>query len=89
MNHHLRIVTKRIAGYTAHFFRYQATTDMGFDCSLLCEVGQPFIPGFERMIEARKLDLAVVKIPERPWLITVPRSELIRHECEAIKPDKK
>jgi hypothetical protein len=76
MNHRLRIVTKRIAGYTAHFFRYEATKDMGFNCSLLCEVGQPFIPGFERMIKARKLDLVVVNIPERPWLITVPRHQL-------------
>ena len=77
MNHHLRIATKRIAGYTAHFFCYEATKDMGFRCSLLCEVGQPFIPGFERIIKSRKLDLAVVNIPERPWLITVSRSQLV------------
>jgi rubredoxin len=75
MNHNLRLAAKKIAGYTAYFFRYDATPDMGFDVSLLCEVGQPFIPGFKRMIQKRELDLVVVEIGERPWLITVPRAQ--------------
>ena len=75
MNHNCRIKTKKIAGHTAYFFKYDATPDTGFEFSMLCEVGQPFIPMFEAMIKKRNLKLKTIEIDERPWVITIQDDE--------------
>ncbi len=68
-----KIVERWIDGQKAYFFRYNATEEVGFEFSLLCEVGQPFIPTFERMIAEAGLDLVTMEINEKPWVITVDR----------------
>lgn len=71
MNHNCRMVKRRVAGYAAYFFCYDASPDMSFDFSLLSEVGRPFVATFEQLIDDKNLKLRVVEISERPWLITV------------------
>jgi len=76
-DHKCRLVTKERGVWDydrAYFFSYRANEDMEFEFSLLCEVGQPFIPTFQRMIKDQKLDLVQVEIPVRPWIITVERA---------------
>jgi hypothetical protein len=66
-----QIVTKQVCGHTAYFFCYDAAEGMSFTCSMLCEVGQPWVSEFERLIAAQGLDLVTIGIPEEPWIITV------------------
>lgn len=49
-------------------YDYRATPDMGFNFSTLSEVGQPFIPSYEAIIEANGLEIVTVELPAAPWL---------------------
>jgi len=81
-------VRRRIAGHRSYHFRYDATEDMSFDFSMLCEVGQPWVPVFERLIAEQNLDLVTTDIPERPWVITVERSAAAKHIPNLPKKQK-
>lgn len=62
-----------VSEHCAYFFAYNAGPQMRFKFSMLCEVGQPFIPIFEAMIKDRGLDLITIEIDEYPWVITVDK----------------
>lgn len=49
-------------------YDYRAAPDMGFTFSTLSEVGQPFIPSYEAIIEANGLEIITVELPTAPWL---------------------
>lgn len=55
---------------------------MGFEFSLLCEVGQPYIPTFEQIIKDKGLDLVTIEIQEKPWVITVERGKVEQNKAE-------
>lgn len=65
-----QLIRRSVAGHTAYFFAYRAG-EMDFEFSMLCEVGQPYIPSFEAIIAERGLKLKTIEINQRPWIITV------------------
>lgn len=81
-----RIITRWIDGKKAYFFRYTPMRGMTFEFSMLCEVGQPYIPEFERMIAARGLKLVTVHIEQKPWVITVEKPETDQPSLIETKP---
>ena len=67
-------------------FRYEASPVCEMHMSLLCEVGEPYIPEAIRMLRDRGLNTFVVEIPDKPYMITALRRPSDRcNLCDACK----
>jgi hypothetical protein len=71
VNSNCRIVRREIGGLEAYHFLYRASEEVAFDFSMLCEVGQPWIPSFKSMIRNLGLELRTMEIDQRPWVVTI------------------
>jgi len=50
------------------FYHYSATPELTFMFDLLSEVGQPWVPDFERIIAQNGLEIVCREVEESPWV---------------------
>jgi len=53
------------------WYHYRASRDMAFNFDMLEEVGQPWRPIFEKIIDDHRLDIISFDTPQRPWVFDV------------------
>lgn len=75
-----KIIKREVAGHTAYFFSYETDGgEMAFEFSMLCEVGEPYIPTFEQLVARSGVSMKTIEIGEAPWVITVAKPRF--YEC--------